>query len=318
MSIAATPALPPAAADLDALRDLHFRALQREMSGAALAPDPPPPASEPDISFHDVLSAINPLQHLPVIGNIYRAITGDVINPVARVVGGALYGGPIGFMTAAVNAVVEDISGRDIGGQLLAMVGIGDKTAPAAAQLAAAPPPAALSAPPPPAPDAVTQPSAAAAPPPGKPVTPPTTKPTEVAALHPTLAPTANAPRALPTQGRDLSSYWAYAGTRGPLPTAATQRPVAAASPLRPGSINALRTLPLPIAAAVSQAEESPRPAATPSAAAPSPGRAADAAPVRPEGPPSQWFAAAMTRGLDRYQASNRLSRPHMAADFIP
>jgi hypothetical protein len=32
-----------------------------------------------DISFGDVLSALNPLQYLPVVGSIYRAVTGDTI-----------------------------------------------------------------------------------------------------------------------------------------------------------------------------------------------------------------------------------------------
>ena len=37
------------------------------------------PASHGGFTFHDFLSIINPLQHLPVISTIYRAITGDTI-----------------------------------------------------------------------------------------------------------------------------------------------------------------------------------------------------------------------------------------------
>ena len=46
-----------------------------------------------DFSFHDLLSIINPLQHLPVIGTLYRAITGDKIGAIEKVAGDTLYGG---------------------------------------------------------------------------------------------------------------------------------------------------------------------------------------------------------------------------------
>ena len=39
--------------------------------------DAPHQSSDWDFSFHDLLDIVNPLQHLPVIGTIYRAITGD-------------------------------------------------------------------------------------------------------------------------------------------------------------------------------------------------------------------------------------------------
>ena len=41
------------------------------------------------LTFGDVLDVINPLQHIPVVSTIYRAITGDEISPGARVAGGA-------------------------------------------------------------------------------------------------------------------------------------------------------------------------------------------------------------------------------------
>ena len=36
--------------------------------------------------FHELLSDLNPLQYIPVIGTIYRAITGDQGNPTLRFV----------------------------------------------------------------------------------------------------------------------------------------------------------------------------------------------------------------------------------------
>jgi|GEM_PF-841826 len=75
-----------------------------------------------DISFADLLDVINPLQHIPVVGTIYRELTGDQIKPPARIFGGALYGGPLGAASAMVNVAIELETGRDIGGHLLALV----------------------------------------------------------------------------------------------------------------------------------------------------------------------------------------------------
>ncbi|RVT99517.1 hypothetical protein EOD42_05370 [Rhodovarius crocodyli] len=58
-------------------------------------------------TFDEMLRALNPLQHIPVVGTIYRAVTGDDIQPAFRVLGGALFGGVTGMMTAAATTAVE-------------------------------------------------------------------------------------------------------------------------------------------------------------------------------------------------------------------
>lgn len=73
-------------------------------------------------SFADLLDVVNPLQHLPVVGQIYRGITGDEISPAARLAGGTLFGGPVGFVLAVANNVVESATGNDIGENIVAMV----------------------------------------------------------------------------------------------------------------------------------------------------------------------------------------------------
>ena len=93
----------------------------RRVSGGALAPDLPAAPGE-EFTFSDFLSVLNPLQHIPVVSSIYRWATGDTIKPVARVIGGALYGGPMGLATAAFNAIVEQVKGSDLGTQALALV----------------------------------------------------------------------------------------------------------------------------------------------------------------------------------------------------
>lgn len=87
--------------------------------------DAPQQKSDEGYQFHDVIDVINPLQHLPVISMVYRELTGDQIHPMSQILGGALYGGPIGAVSGTVNAISTMQTGRDIGGHALAMVGIG-------------------------------------------------------------------------------------------------------------------------------------------------------------------------------------------------
>lgn len=77
---------------------------------------------EEGFSFGDFLDVVNPLHHLPVVGAIYRSLTGDEIDPGAKVAGGTLYGGPIGLAAGVVNAMIEEHSGDDLGGHAMAFL----------------------------------------------------------------------------------------------------------------------------------------------------------------------------------------------------
>ena len=79
---------------------------------------------EDGFTFGDILDVINPLQHLPVISTVYRAITGDTISPASRVLGDGLFGGPIGAAVGAANALLEYESGKDVGEHMLALLHI--------------------------------------------------------------------------------------------------------------------------------------------------------------------------------------------------
>ena len=70
------------------------------------------------MSFLDIVDVINPLHHIPGVSTVYRELTGDEISPAARIAGGTLYFGPIGFLAGTVNAVVESVTGDDIGGNI--------------------------------------------------------------------------------------------------------------------------------------------------------------------------------------------------------
>jgi hypothetical protein len=80
--------------------------------------------------FDDFIDIVNPMQHIPIVNNIYRALTGDQLSHGARMVGGTLFGGPLGFAAALANSVVEDSSGKDIGGNLIAFFSGDDAGAP--------------------------------------------------------------------------------------------------------------------------------------------------------------------------------------------
>ncbi|MPY73024.1 MAG: hypothetical protein GEU87_02080 [Alphaproteobacteria bacterium] len=73
------------------------------------------------IGFKDLLDIVNPLHHLPVVGTLYRAVTGDALAPGSRVLGGTLFGGIGGFVVSLVNAVVENETGSDFGDKALAL-----------------------------------------------------------------------------------------------------------------------------------------------------------------------------------------------------
>lgn len=77
---------------------------------------------EDGFEFTDFLDVINPLQHIPGVGMIYRSLTGDELGNGARVVGGGLFGGVFGLAGAAIDAVVDAVTGEDTGAHIMAFV----------------------------------------------------------------------------------------------------------------------------------------------------------------------------------------------------
>jgi hypothetical protein len=64
--------------------------------------------------FHHLLDVINPLQHLPIIGTLYRAITGEHIGPVEKVMGDTLYGGLWGAASSVADLAFEGVTGKSL------------------------------------------------------------------------------------------------------------------------------------------------------------------------------------------------------------
>ena len=113
-NVEVTPCVPVSNTDDDVQNDSEFRRVETATAANEF--------SRGGLDFSDVLDIVNPLQHLPVISSLYRSLTGDDISPVARIAGGALYGGPLGLISSVVNTAVEGVTGKDIGGNIIAVL----------------------------------------------------------------------------------------------------------------------------------------------------------------------------------------------------
>jgi len=87
--------------------------------------------------FHHLWDVINPLQHLPVIGTIYRAITGEHLDPVEKIAGDTLYGGLWGAVSSIADVAFESITGKSFEDTALALFKSDDKIKVASTMVAA-------------------------------------------------------------------------------------------------------------------------------------------------------------------------------------
>lgn len=91
------------------------------VSFAAPKPAAAAPAESSHGFFHDLLDVINPLQHIPVISTIYRAMTGEHIGTFEKVAGDTLYGGLWGAVSSIADTAFEAVTGKDFGSTVLAL-----------------------------------------------------------------------------------------------------------------------------------------------------------------------------------------------------
>lgn len=108
------------------------------LSTAPAQPAASAQSDDDDFSFHDLVSIVNPLQHLPVVSTLYRAVTGDTIKPFERIAGDTLYGGLWGFISSVANFAFQEVTGKDFGDTALAMLEGDDSTTTAVADNSAA------------------------------------------------------------------------------------------------------------------------------------------------------------------------------------
>lgn len=76
--------------------------------------------SHDNFSFGDFLEMVNPLNYIPVVSRVYQQATGNQ-SPVASIsslIGGAIFGGPLGFAMAGMSAVFEQATGKGVLGSV--------------------------------------------------------------------------------------------------------------------------------------------------------------------------------------------------------
>jgi hypothetical protein len=79
------------------------------------------PAQPHESFFHHLLDVVNPLQHLPIIGTIYRAITGEHLDPIEKIAGDTLYGGLWGAVSSIADVAFEGLTGKSFEDTALAL-----------------------------------------------------------------------------------------------------------------------------------------------------------------------------------------------------
>jgi hypothetical protein len=75
-----------------------------------------------DFSFGDLVDIVNPLQHIPGVANVYRAVTGDTISAPARFMGSMLFMGPVGLAMTAADTLAMNADGELASEQLIASI----------------------------------------------------------------------------------------------------------------------------------------------------------------------------------------------------
>lgn len=88
------------------------------------------------LDFASLIASLNPLMHIPVLGGIYSAATGERPIPAVRIFVSTLIAGPIGFAASIADSVVEEATGKTMVEQAIAAI---SPDAPASQPVAAQP-----------------------------------------------------------------------------------------------------------------------------------------------------------------------------------
>lgn len=96
-------------------------------------------AKEEEGFFDHLLDVVNPLQHIPIIGTIYRALTGDKIGSVEKIMGGTLYGGMWGAISSIADVAFKGITGKSFEDTALSLLKSDSKSKIASTKVTATP-----------------------------------------------------------------------------------------------------------------------------------------------------------------------------------
>lgn len=104
--------------------EASFNENQNTGTYALRGPDVPTNTNtETEFGFADLIDMVNPLQHIPVVNHFYREMTGDEIRPISQIIGGGVFGGPLGAASGLANVIAIQETGDDLTGNALAMLG---------------------------------------------------------------------------------------------------------------------------------------------------------------------------------------------------
>lgn len=119
---------------------LQTKAQTQTQSGEQTTSSVSAPKPETDtFGFEDMLDMINPLHHIPVVSTLYQDLTGDTISAPAKIVGGGIFGGVTGLAGSLIDAIIEEVSGLDIGHHVLALFNGNEEQNQTPVQIASAP-----------------------------------------------------------------------------------------------------------------------------------------------------------------------------------
>ena len=96
-----------------------------------------------DVSFDDVLDAVNPLNQIPVLSSLsasgepQAASESSALSPIAKLVGGGLLGGVFGLVGAVFDLMFEEATGASVVGSVAKAV-MSDENTASSASLASA------------------------------------------------------------------------------------------------------------------------------------------------------------------------------------
>ncbi len=76
------------------------------------------------LSFKDVLDAVNPLQHIPLVSGMFRAASNEPISTASKLAGDTLYGlafggGILSVASTVADTAVQQATGTDMAGHIV-------------------------------------------------------------------------------------------------------------------------------------------------------------------------------------------------------
>lgn len=89
---------------------------------SALVPLHGSPPTRAERATEGVLSSLNPLHHIPVVSAVYGQLSETKALPAVRILVGAAVAGPLGFVAALADAILEEATGRTAGGHVVAAI----------------------------------------------------------------------------------------------------------------------------------------------------------------------------------------------------